>query len=102
MRLGADKPGLAGLFLDTFAECKTRKARDPDRRAGLALCLLHRLRDALCGIVNVGLVEQADLFVEGLESRLDDLADHGLGLSLSAKFVGKHALLTRHDGRVEA
>src|SRR5262249_33595510 len=44
----------------------------------------------------------SDLFVEGLEPRLDDLVDHGCGLSLGAKFVSKYALLARHDGRVEA
>ena len=52
-------------------------------------------------VMNVGLVEQPHFFVEGLESRLDNLADHGLGFSLGAKFIRKHILLARHDARFE-
>ena len=51
--------------------------------ADFAFGFLQRLRDALGRIVDIGLFEQADFLVEGLQARLDDLLDH----------VGRLALL---------
>src|ERR1700689_4830300 len=59
--------------IDAFAQHVAHKGRDLDRPADLALRLLERLSDSLVGGVDVGLIEQAGLLVEGLEAGLDDL-----------------------------
>src|SRR5262245_66442720 len=57
----------AAALLDALAECVAHEACDLDRIPDRGLCLLEGLRDALARIVDVGLIEQADLLVEGLQ-----------------------------------
>src|SRR5262245_58204853 len=87
--------------VDAFAERIAHKTRDLDRGARLALALLDRLRNRLVRIVDVSLLEQADLFVERLEARLDDLVDDVLTLSLCLVLVCKHVLLAPDHIRIE-
>ncbi len=59
------------------------EAGDLDRAADLAFGFLERLRHALaCRRWMNGLLEQADLLVEGLDAGLDDLLDHVRRLAL--------------------
>src|SRR6187401_20987 len=53
--------------VDAFAEGIADEARHLDRTADLALGFLNRLRNTLVRFVDVGLIEQADFLVEGLE-----------------------------------
>src|SRR5438270_9260978 len=78
---------------DAFAERIAHKTRDLDRGARLALALLDRLRNRLVRIVDVSLLDQADLFVERLEARLDDLVDDVRRFSLCLVLVCQHLLL---------
>ena len=89
---------LFGYFSDTFAERKTRKAHNLDQRACLALAVASRPARHSWQVMNVGLVEeQTHFLVEGLGSDSSNLADHGLGFSLGAKFIREHILLARHN-----
>src|SRR6187399_3301255 len=63
------------LLLDSLTESIAHEARDFHRAADLALGLLHRLRHRFAGVVDEGLLEQADFLVVGLETGLDDLLD---------------------------
>src|SRR5215831_2187154 len=85
---------VAFLLLDRLIESIAHKARDLHRAAHLALSFLHSLRHRLAGIVDEGLLEQADFLVVGLQAGLDDLLDHVLRLALLAIFVGKYVLFT--------
>src|SRR5215216_621465 len=80
------------LLLDSLAESIAHKAGDLHGPADLALSFLHRLRDRLAAVVDERLLEEADFLVEGLETGLDDLLDHVLGLALLTILVGKHIL----------
>ncbi len=51
--------------------------------------------------MDVSLIEQADLFVIGLQPRLDDLLDHRGGLALRLEFFGEHVLLARDCSGIE-
>src|SRR5690242_20794613 len=64
------------LLLDSLAESIAHKAGNLHRRADFALSFLHRLRHRLAGVVDEGLLEQADFLVVGLQTGLDDLLDH--------------------------
>src|SRR5437899_5232811 len=90
----------AGPFIPV--EGITYKAGHLDRSTHLALGILDRLGDGFVRIVDVGLIEQAYLFVETLEPRFDDLVDHIGGLSLGSVLVGKYFLLAPDQVRVEA
>src|ERR1700689_4604004 len=61
--------GLFRRLVDAFAERIPDKAGHGDRRADRLFGLLDRLSDALGGIMDIGLVEKADLLIEGLEAR---------------------------------
>src|SRR6185503_1142264 len=89
------------LLLDALTEGVADEARDLDRTADLALGVLERLRDRLLVVEDERLLEHADLLVESLQARLDDLLDHSLGLALLAKLVGEHVLLALDGGRIE-
>src|SRR5438105_15210685 len=64
---------VAFLLLDSLAESIAHEARDLHGTANLALGLLHRLRHRLAGVVDEGLLEQADFLVVGLQAGFDDL-----------------------------
>jgi len=51
--------------------------------------------------VNVGLIQQADLLVEGLDARIDDLGDGRLRLALLAELFGENVLLAVDEDRIE-
>src|SRR5262245_65585203 len=68
--------------VDALAQRITDKARHLDRRAHFTLGFLERLGNCLVRIVDVGLIEQAYLFVESLEPGFDDLADQIRGFAL--------------------
>src|SRR2546430_3280708 len=53
--------------VDAFAQRIAHVTRDLDRGGGLGLGFLDRLRHALVRLVDIGLIEQTDLLVEGLE-----------------------------------
>src|SRR4051812_14179506 len=53
---------------DAFPQRVGHESPHLDRTAGLALGFLDRLRNALVRLMDVGLIEQADFLVEGLES----------------------------------
>src|ERR1700746_663602 len=93
---------IALLPLDSLAESIAHKARDLHGAADLTLSFLHGLRYRLAGVVDEGLLEQADFLVESLQARFDDLLDHVLRLALLAILVGEHVLLALDDFRVEA
>src|SRR3981189_562934 len=76
------------LALDPLADRETHEAGDLDRAADLAFGFLQRLGDRLGRIVDIGLLEQAGLLVEGLEPRFDDLGNDIVGLALLAELVG--------------
>src|SRR5512144_685141 len=76
--------------VDAFPERIAHEPGHLDRAADLALGFLDRLRHALVRLVNERLIEQADLLVEGLEPRFDDLVDHIRRLSLRLVFVREH------------
>src|SRR5712664_312730 len=82
------------LPLDSLPQSIAHKSGNLHRRADLALSFLHGLGDRLGVVVDKGLLEQADFLVIGLQTGLDDLFDHVLGLALLAVFVGEHVLLT--------
>src|SRR5262249_30629408 len=90
------------LFVDPLAERETRVAADLDRSADLAFRFLEELSDALVRLADISLVQQADLFVEGLEPRLDDLLDDVGRLALRLELLGQDVPLARDDARVEA
>src|SRR6185312_1666823 len=92
---------IAFLLLDALAEREADEAGHLDGAAGLALGLLERLRDRLGRVVHVGLLEQADLLVEGLQAGIDDLLDDVLGFPLLPEFVGQHGLLALDRLRIE-
>ena len=52
--------------------------------------------------MDIGLLQQANLFVERLQAGLDDLLDHRLGLALAAEFIGQNILFSRHRLRIES
>src|SRR3954468_5301456 len=54
--------------VDAFAQRVAHESRHLDRTAGLALGFLDRLRNTLVRLMDIGLIEQADFLVEGLES----------------------------------
>src|SRR5712664_4196630 len=89
------------LLVDSLAQSIAHKSGNLHRRADLALSFLQRLGDRLGVSVDEGLLEQADFLVIGLQTGLDDLFDHVLGLALLAVFVGEHVLLTLYDGGIE-
>src|SRR5215470_11158776 len=91
---------VAFLLLDSLTESIAHKAGDLHGSPDLALSFLHRLRHRLAGVVDEGLLEQADFLVVGLQAGLDDLLDHVLGLALLAIFVGEHVLLALDDFRL--
>src|SRR5580698_2901432 len=82
------------LPVDSLAESIAHKSGNLHRRADLALGFLEHLRDRLAVVLAVhrSLLQQADLLVEGLQARLDDLLDHILRLALLAVFVGQYVL----------
>src|SRR5262249_61666887 len=86
--------------IDAFSERIVHETRDLDGTADLAFGILQRLGDALVGIMNIGLLQQADLLVESLEPGLDDLDDRRLRLALSAELVGENIFLARHPLRL--
>src|SRR5689334_24957046 len=92
-RRTAGRELLGVRLLDALAHGKPHEAGDLDRPADLSLGFLERLRDRLLVVVYVGLLEQADLLVEGLEPRFDDLGNDVFGLALLAELVGEHVLL---------
>src|ERR1700719_3412900 len=83
------------MLLDAFSERVAHEARELDRRTDLTLGLFQCLRHALARVVDIGLIEEADLLVECLEPGLDNLVDDIGGLSLRPKLVGKHILFAR-------
>src|SRR5271165_443611 len=91
--------GLFRRFFDPFAQREPYEPGYGDRRADRLLGLLHRLGDALGGIVDVSLIEQANLLAKGLEARLDDLLDHLRGFA--RVLVGEHRALACNRRRVE-
>src|SRR3981189_2740791 len=76
------------LALAPLADRETHEAGDLDRAADLAFGFFQRLGDRLGRIVDIGLLEQAGLLVEGLEPRFDDLGNDIVGLALLAELVG--------------
>src|ERR1700682_5440838 len=71
------------LLFDSFAESIAHKAGNLHRRADLALGFLDGLRDRLAlFVMDEGLLQQAAFLVIGLQTRLDDLLDHVVGLAL--------------------
>src|SRR6516164_9640824 len=72
------------LPLDSLAESIAHKARDLHGRSDFALSFLERLGDRLAGVMDKGLLQEADLLVVGLQAGLDDLLDDILGLALLA------------------
>src|SRR6476659_4798211 len=66
---GGDLAAEIGLRpVDAFAQSVARESRHLDRTADLALGFLDRLRNTLVRLMDIGLIEQADFLVEGLES----------------------------------
>src|SRR6266850_4791766 len=75
------------LLVDSLAQSIAHKSGNLHRRADLALSFLQGLGDRFGVIVDEGLLEQTDFLVIGLQTGLDDLFDHVLGLALLAVFV---------------
>src|SRR5262245_55976334 len=99
---GRDLGGEIGfLLLDALTECVADKTGDFDRSTHLAFGFLQRLRHTLLVIENKWLLQQTNFLVERLESRLDDLIDYVSRFALLLELVGKHILLTLHNGRIE-
>src|SRR5271166_7199256 len=92
--------GLLRRLFDALAERIADEAGDGDRRADPRLRLLDRLGDALGGIVDVGLIEQAHLLVESLEAGLDDLVDDVGGLA--GVLLGEHRAFALNERRIDA
>src|SRR6266700_5228854 len=75
------------LLVDSLAQSIAHKSGNLHRRSDLALSFLQGLGDRLGIIVDEGLLDQADFLFIGLQTGLDDLFDHVLGLALLAVFV---------------
>src|SRR6516164_4732582 len=90
-----------GRPFNALAESKPDKAGDPDRPAGLGFGFLHRLGNRLFVVEDEALVQQANLFVVGLQTGLDDLFDDIGGLALRLGLVGEDGLLAGDGGRIE-
>src|SRR3972149_10892406 len=80
------------LFFDAFPKRVAHEPGDPDRGTGLSFGLLERLSHRLAGIMDEGLIDQADLLVKRLHSRLDHLTDHGVRLAPHAAFIARDVL----------
>ena len=88
--------------VDAFTKRIASEAGDLDRRPHFALGFLHCLRHALFVVENKALIEQADLLVEGLEPRLDDLLDDVCRLALGFELLGENIFLALNGRRVQS
>src|SRR6266851_7112344 len=88
--------------VDALAKGVAHKADDFYRRSALRLRLLDGLGDALVRLMYECLIKQANLLVEGLEPRFDDLLDDMGRLSLRLGLVGENFSFAAHRVRVEA
>ncbi len=68
---------------------------------GLAFGLFDGLRHGLFVVEDEGLIQEADLFVIGLDPGLDDLLDHSGGFALRFELIAEHVLLALDNGRIE-
>jgi len=93
--------GLLVLSLDPFAERIAHETANLNRRLHATFGFLHGLSDALGLIVNVLLVNQANLFEEGLQSRLHDFGDDVFGFALRPELLRQHLPFARHDRRIK-
>src|ERR1700722_13234307 len=91
--------GLFRRLLDAFAQRVTYEPGYGDRRADRLFGFLDRLSDSLRGIMDIGLIEEADLLIEGLEAGFDDLLDHVC--RLAGVLLGQHGALARNHRRIE-
>src|SRR5271170_1124752 len=91
--------GLFRRLLDAFAQRVADKAGDGDRRADRFLGLFDRLSDGLGGIVDISLIEEADLLIKGLQPRFDNLLEHVR--RLAGALLGEHRALARDRRRIE-
>src|SRR6185437_17149976 len=75
-------------------------AGDCDRRADGFFGFLDRLSYALRRIVDIGLVEKANLLIESLEAGFDDLLDHVR--RLAGVLPHEHRALALNRRRIDA
>src|SRR5271166_2190538 len=99
LREFARPSGLFRRLLDAFAQCVADKAGDGDWRADGFLGLFDRLSDGLGGIVDISLIEEANLLIEGLQPRFDNLLEHVR--RFAGVLLGQHRALARNRRRVE-
>jgi len=79
--------------VDALAHGVADEAGDPDRAPTVFSVSLTTWATVLSGS-RIRLIEQADLLVEGLEARFDDLGDE-LSASLLTELLRQHVLLAR-------
>src|SRR5438270_207405 len=88
--------------IDALAKGVAHKTNDFCRGCDLPLDLLDGLGESLVRLMYECLIKQANLLVERLESRFDDLLDDMRGLSLRLSLVGENFSLAAHDVRGKA
>src|SRR5579863_441357 len=91
--------GLFYRFLDAFAERVADESLDRDRTADRPFGLPDRLGDGLGRIMDVRLIEEADLPVEGLEAGFDNLLDDVRGLA--GVLLDEHRALALNGRRID-
>ena len=91
---------VAFLLLDALAQRIAHEALERHRGAGGLGGLGDDLRDGLGGIVDEGLVDQADFLEVGLHAGLDDLVEDIGGLA--RVLVAQHILLALDNRRIDA
>ena len=77
---------IAARPFDSFTQRVTHEAGDLDRCTNLPLAFLKRLRHGFLIVENEALIEQTDLLVESLQTRLDNLVDDVGRLALRFEF----------------